>query len=782
MANRSLLLPISLLFACSGEKDRSKEGADATPSAAKRPSLVIATLDTTRADRIGAYGYAGAQTPTLDGLASGGARFEVSYATVPLTTPSHSSMFTGTYPTRHGVRNNGDAILSDDATTLAELLQKAGWKTGASVSAFVTTRVWNLDQGFDAYSDQIHSSSVPQNRWGQERPANEVVDDALSWLAGVASDEPFFLWVHFYDAHHPYRPPSPFNELLPGRPYDGEIAFMDSEMGRLKSAIDARNQKDGVAWIAVGDHGEALNGEHGEFTHGTFLFDPTMRIPFIVRPADPLAAPVAVRDATVSNVDVMPTALGLLGQPIPADLDGVDLSGASRGGKVERGGVYMESQSVAQRFGYHPEIAVAEGPLKLMDTPNPRLFDIQADPNEENNLAASRPDDVARLKKITEAVNARSVKHEGGAAMSPEVLEQLAALGYVNAGGDLSGEGSTIDAKDKLETIRGLDKARVLGRAPDGAEEAVALYKEILAKEPQIVEARLGLAQLLQRMQRLPEAEQVLRDALAQSGSSTVLHQNLAIVLARQTRFDEALREAEAVLVLVPGDESALQLKVRILGQLGRDQEAFTAALAAYEKNPASGGLQAMLGLAYARQGDPEKAGPLLQKSLEDGVPRPGVHEVLGRMAASVGDTERAIVHLRTEADIFGASPRARRMLGGLYMRAKRWDDAANEYRSLCETGPENPMLRRAWAQAVFNTGDYTLARDVLEPALKAAPENAHIIMLQANIEAKIGDPTKGAELAQRARELYAVSQGDMPPEQGDLEGLMDPSQLPRGY
>ncbi len=776
MANPLLLISLPLLLACSGEKDKSTTATGSAKKQDKRPSLVIATLDTTRADRIGAYGYAGAQTRTLDGLAGAGARFQRAYATVPLTTPSHASMFTGLYPTRHGVRNNGDAILSEDATTLAELASAAGYKTGASVSAFVTTRVWNLDQGFEAYSDQIHTSENPQNRWGQERAAGEVVDDALRWLSEVKSSEPFLLWVHFYDAHHPYRPPSPFDELLPGRPYDGEIAYVDEQLGRLKAAIDARNQRDGVAWIAVGDHGEALNGEHGEFTHGTFLFDPTMRIPFIVRPAEPLAAPVAVNDVAVSNVDVMPTALGLLGLPIPADLDGVDLSVATREGIQARPGVYMESYSVAQRFGYHPEVAVAEGTLKLMDTPSPRLFDLATDPEEATNLVASRADDVARLKKVTEAVNAKAVQSQEAQAMSPEILEQLAALGYVNTGGDLSGESSTIDAKDRLETIRGLDQARVLGRAPETSEESVALYRKILEAEPQIVEARLGLAQILQRQMKMTEAEEVLREALAQNGSSTVLHQNLAITLARQGKIDEALREAEAVLVLVPGDESALQMKVRFLSQLGRDQEALELARTAHEKNPTSMGLKAMLGLAYARQGEIEKAAPLLQESLSDHVPRPGVHEVLGRLAASRGDTAGAIAHLRTELETFGSGPKTRRMLGGLYMRAKRWDDAADEYRMLSEQSPEISMLRRAWAQAVFNTGDYTLARDVLAPALAADPENAHILLLQANIEAKVGDPEKGAALAAKAKELYALSKGDPLPEQEDLNNLLGPT------
>lgn len=778
MANPLRTLLLLLAPACTGENHPTAKAPAEAPQDGRpetRPSLVIATLDTMRADRVGAYGYANARTPTLDGLATRGARFTRAYATVPLTTPSHSSMFTGLYPTRHGVRNNGDAILRDDATTLAEVLKEAGYKTGASVSAFVTTRVWNLDQGFDSYSDRIHSGDNPQNRWGQERQADEVVNDALAWLEQVQADEPFFLWVHFYDAHHPYRPPARMAELLPNRPYDGEIAFVDEQIGRLKAAIEAREQKDGVAWIAVGDHGEALNGEHGEFTHGTFVYDATMRIPFLVQPAKPLTSGVPVDDVAVSNVDVMPTALGLLGLPVPQDLDGADLSAWTRGETAAREGVYMESYSVAQRFGYHPEIAVAEGALKLMDTPNPRLFDLAADPKEEQNLVASRPDDVARLRKITEAVKARAVATGQSQAMAPEVLEQLAALGYVNAGTSLNGEDSAIDAKDRLETIRGLEKARVLGRSRETAEEAVALYRQILEAEPQIVEARLGLAQTLERLGRKEETEAVLREALARDASSTILHQNLAVTLARQGRFEEALNEAEAVLALVPGEETALQLKARFLGALGREHEALELAMASLEKNPASPGLQALAGMALARLGEMERAMPYLRDSLSDGVPRPGVHEVLGRLAAAAGDTDAAINHMRAELDAFPTSPRTRRVLSSLYMRARRWDEAADEYRTQVEARPKDVMLRRAYAQAVFNTGDYALSKEILAPALAEGSDNPHVLLLAANLEAKLGDRARAEEMAARAKELYALSKGDLPPEEQDLQDLLAP-------
>ena len=789
ITSRVLLLLIPATLACSGEPaSKTPAPGDAAPATTKgRPSLVIATLDTTRADRIGAYGYSRAYTPHLDAIAAAGARFDRAYAVVPLTTPAHASMFTGVYPPRHGIHTNGDAFLHDDATTLAEVLEGKGYRTGASVSAFVTTQVWNLDQGFQVYYDTIKPGNDIRNRWQQERPADEVVEDALTWLDTVKPDEPFFLWVHFYDPHAPYRPPGRWASELEGRPYDGEIAFVDEQIGRLQKAIELRQQKDGVAWIAVADHGEALRDEHGEVSHGTFLYNETTHIPFLVQPPTPLTEGRAVATPTVSNVDVMPTALGLLGLTAPPDLDGVDLSPLVRGEPLARPGVYMEAYTVTQRFGYAPELAAAEGPLKLMDTPNPRLFDVVADPGEVNNLAKDRAADVARLKEVVAAVQARAVNQEGASNLSPEVIEQLAALGYVGAGSSLTPTDATVDAKDKLDTLHSLEKARSLGREEATVEQAIAIYQKILATEPQISEARMGLGQLYERNGRAKEAEKVYRDALAVEPGSTVLHQNLAANLARQGRPAEALVEVDAVLALVPRDESARTLKMRLLGSMARDREALDLARGWLAEDPDDASMQAAAGMAYARLGDNASARPLLEAALADPMPRQMVAESLAQMAATAEDYATAAELFKTELDYFPQNPRARRALGMMYMRLERWDEAEAEYRFLAENFPEDWDLRRSWAQAVFNTGDYKLSQEVLAPALKARPEDPMILLLQANILAKIGDRSEAEKVYQKAKAL-AQKRRTAPGDPGAMGApppgsmMAPPTRRPKGY
>lgn len=739
----------------------SEPAAPVAPAAptGPRPSLVLLTLDTTRADHIGAYGHSLAETPTIDGFAREGLLFSRAYSVIPLTTPAHSSMMSGLYPTRHGIHNNGDAILPDEVVTLAELLKERQYSTAASVSAFVTTRIWNIDQGFDAYFDEVKMDQDrrARGRWARERRAAEVVDDLIAWVNAQPAGQPIFIWGHFYDPHDPYEPPGDWKQRFEQRPYDGEIAYMDAQIARLKAAVDARSTPDGTAWILVADHGEALAREHGELTHGMYVFDPTMRIPFIVRPPTPLAAPVVERQETVSNVDVMPTALGLLGVPVPADLDGKDLSGFLRGAGGDRPPVYMEAEAPRQRFGFAPEHAIADGPLKLIDTPNPRLFDVDADPKEEKNLVAERAADVARLRAINAEVQGRRINGTGADA-SPEVVAQLQALGYMSGSAEPQDPNTPLlDAKDQTAIIEGLEQARMMaarGR-PALAEKK---YSEVLATHPQIGEARLGLARALSQQRKLPEAEKVLRLALEREPASTVTKGALASNLAQQGRMDEALALCETVLQQVPGDDVARNQVLELLVGMGRPEEAIQRATAWRLDDPKNLTYEAWIGLALFGLRRYPEAVPHLQASLADGMPRRGVHHSLAVLAYSENRSEDALKHLEIESGDFPDDRRVRNDLAHLLLRMQRWDEAVAELSTLAAMMPKAVEVRRLWAQAVFNTGDYPAARDVLAPALKASPDDPEVLLLHANILQKLGQADEAKLVFERAKKLHKAA------------------------
>jgi choline-sulfatase len=741
----SVLAALSLA-ACDSAPDQPPTPAAPAP---RGPSVVLVTLDTTRADHLGCYGHESAQTPVLDAMAAAGWRFDSAYTSVPLTTPAHATILSGLYPTRHGIHTNGDAVLPESVSTLAERLAMVGYRTAAAVSAFTTTRIWNFDQGFEQYFDEVEQAHAG-GRWARERPAAGVVDDALGWL-GQVEDEPFFLWAHFFDPHDPYRPPEPFATEFADAPYDGEIAYMDQQLGRLVEAVEARGEP--VIWVIVGDHGEALSLEHGERTHGLFLFDPTTRVPLIVKPAEPLAQGLVVAD-TVSTADLLPTVMGMVGLGVPTDLDGRDLGPLFRQEPLDHPGAYMESYTALARFGYHPELAWAGGGHKLMATPSPRLFDLSTDPGEASNLLPQQRAVADGLQVPLDAVRAQSVAGEA-VGPAPEIAEQLAALGYMDGGFELDPDAMpTVDAKDRLDVITELERLRMMAIDPARAREVVQAYKKIRAKEPNLVEANLGLSRALGRLDRRKEALAVLEEAVQRQPESAVLKANLANLLAASGRHADGLALMESILAAVPRDDIARTGVLRMLTDLDREPEALARGQAWLEESPGDAAIQAHVGVLLVRLSLPAEAEALLLASLEDGVPRELVHRSLAAVYLDRGEHSKAITHLKAELSHFPGQTDARVLLAELLGRMGAWDETAAEYAFLCELSNPKAMWRHNQAQAVFNTGDIERAEEILAPLLTQEPVLPEALLLQANILAKQGKRDEGQVLFERAQAL----------------------------
>ena len=311
-------------------------------------NILLITLDTTRADRLGCYGHAAASTPALDQLAAGGTCFDSAFAQIPLTLPSHASLLTGMHPAELGILDNGRAALPDDVETLAETCRDRGYRTAAFLAASVLDGRFGLSAGFDVYDDELPAPPGGVIEFDQERPANVVCDRALAWLAGN-TDSPFFCWVHFFDPHGPYEPPEPFRSRL-ADPYDGEVAFADTQVGRLMSWLQAHELADRTLVVVASDHGEGL-GEHGESAHGVFLYDSTIRVPLILSMPTRIAAGRRVT-AVVSLVDILPTLLELLGWPVPGAVSGTSFAGALHGNRLPPQSSYARSDYALDHFGW----------------------------------------------------------------------------------------------------------------------------------------------------------------------------------------------------------------------------------------------------------------------------------------------------------------------------------------------------------------------------------------------------------------------------------------------
>jgi len=407
-------------------------------------NVLVVTLDTTRADRLGAYGFADAGTPTLDRLARQGTLFEQAETVAPLTLPAHCSLFTGRYPFQHSVHENGVPLPSTERT-LAQILQARGYRTAAFTAAYVLDARWGLSRGFDRY-DGVPPSVDEPGRRRNRRPANDVVDAALAWL-DTARGSPFFAWLHLYDAHAPYdtsdrtRPPG----------YQAAIGFMDAQLDRVIGFLDAHHLRDRTVIVVAGDHGESL-GDHGERTHGFFVYESVTRVPLIV-----VAPPAATQGRRIADavrtVDVLPTLLDLLQIPPPVSLAGASLvsrmTGAARGPLRD---AYIETMFPRDRFGWSELRAIRSGRFKAIAAPRPELYDLEVDPSESVNIYDTRP---AAAEPLFANLRALDPIPDAGASrpsLDRDAAERLSALGYVGRSGVVDAPTGTplADPKDKL--------------------------------------------------------------------------------------------------------------------------------------------------------------------------------------------------------------------------------------------------------------------------------------------------------------------------------------------
>jgi len=443
-------------------------GCSTPPEIEPAQHLLLITLDTTRFDRLGCYGKSGAGTPRIDALAASGLRFERAYATSPLTLPSHISILTGLNPPRSGIRMNGDTTLATGAQTLAERLAVEGFYTAAAVGGAPLSSAYPASRGFVSFDDRF---TDPRNAEGLERDAGLVVRSALEQLK-QRGERRAFIWVHFFDPHAPYEPPSPYRERFADDPYQGEIARVDAAIAELLAGVEATLPRDELLIAVVADHGESL-GDHGEPTHGFFIYDPTTRVPMILAGAGgvPQGGVVA---SPVSTVDLVPTVLDLLGLEAPADLDGqrLDLSGTD----LRDEPIYLETELPARQYGWSGLRGAVDGWNKYIDAPRAELYDLKRDPDESFNELQHRPALAGELQLWLDEIGGAEI----APARAPRPDPRLLSLGYVGTGASKQSDRS--DPKDRLETYVRFQQA---GRALElgHPDEALPLLDALLAQE-----------------------------------------------------------------------------------------------------------------------------------------------------------------------------------------------------------------------------------------------------------------------------------------------------------
>ena len=531
------------------------------PGAAAGYDVLLVTLDTTRADRLGCYGHPTAVTPTLDGLARRGALFENAATVAPLTAPAHASILTGLYPPRHGLRANGPYRLEASHETLAETLGRAGYDTAAFVSSFVLDHRFGFAQGFSTYDDQVAPKSSLAMESIMERDARGVTDAAIGWLGARPAGRRWFAWVHYFDPHVPYAAPAEFASRFPDSPYDAELAYMDAQLGRLIAALDAAGRSERTLVVVVADHGEAL-GQHGELSHGYFVYDEVVRVPLILSASSLFPRPRVVRDVPVSVVDVAPTIVDLLGLEPLAGADGVSLTSLATG---ERDAVYVESLSPYLEHGWAPLFALRGASLKYIEAPRRELYDLSVDPGETDNRIESDEHGPAREALARELaallLTFPSLDEVAGQALAldEETRARLAALGYAGTTMAPPVGAELADPKDMLAAY---DRFQQASFAADTGRfaEALPVLRELAQQSPGNRAAWNKLAEAYALTGRPAEAEAILRKVLSMQLDPDGL-MLLAQILITQRRLDEVEPLVAQALGIDPDFGSAIVVR-----------------------------------------------------------------------------------------------------------------------------------------------------------------------------------------------------------------------------
>jgi arylsulfatase A-like enzyme/Tfp pilus assembly protein PilF len=712
-----MALSLLVLGGC-GEHDGGNGAA--RPDA---PNVLLVTLDTTRADRVGCYGYSAAMTPTLDKLAADGVRFEHAYCQVPLTLPSHTTILTGLNPPTTGLHVNAAGALSEEVPTLAERFQARGYRTGAFIAAWVLHSRYGLSRGFERY-DEAFGDAGDAGVGPTERRADAVCDAVIAWL-NEAPQAPFFAWVHFFDPHAPYDPPPGFHER-PADPYDGEIAFMDAQFQRLVDWLDSHGARDKTLIVAVGDHGEAF-GEHGELGHGTLLYESTVRVPLIFGWPGKLPAGAIAR-SSARLVDLAPTILDLLDcAPLP-DAQGESLRGALTSANDTWRPVYCETDYPLIGFGWAPLRSYATREWKYIEAPRPELYDWVNDPTEATNVIDEHPEVAATLKGELAALLARMPHREAVTLkLDDDALRSLESLGYVggSVGDEVDRNVERKDPKDMTVVVRGLMRAK--GLAVDGRhEEAIRALEPLAALSPESDELFGALAHAYLKLGRYSEAEKAYRASLRSVPTNVRRLCHLGDAIAAQNRPEEARKCYEEAVAADERYTPALSRLGRYHFQrkeLGRAEAYFERCLALAPSSPSA---LANMGHVRLNTGDAKEAVALFRRALAQDPGHVPAHEGLWQALNASRQRLPAIEALRRACRAMPSKLSLRRHLAGLLattpqlgLAAKR--EALELAKRVAQARPNAPENLDVLGLAFAVNGDFSRARQAARNALALA-------------------------------------------------------------
>lgn len=695
----------------------------------KKANVILITLDTLRADFVSAYETGNAETPNIDNLAAQGVLFEMCIAQTPLTLPSHTSILSGTYPLHHQVRDNGGFQVPETLEMISEVLKKKGFRTSAFIASYVLHSKWGINQGFDTYSDDFDLSKYDKISLGNvQKPAEEVLDNARQWLIENKTTR-FFTWIHLYDPHTPYDPPSPFKEKYPKRPYRGEVEYMDAQLGLFFQFLEEQGIADNTLIILAADHGEGL-GQHEEMTHGFFIYETTVRVPLIIKA--PFHFPVQRIKTIVELVDLAPTILEALDIPIPSSYQGESLLGLMMQNQPRhKNTAYTESYYPRFHFGWSELKAIYyQNHWKYIQAPKNELYNLATDKNENQNLALKKSylskKAQERLLHFTQEQSLHALKPGQEKNLDKEALEKLAALGYLTTVVDTPRKENRPDPKGKVKIFNQLSQAQDL-MVKNDYDSAIQTLENVLASEPHLVDGILQLGNAYTRKQMYDRALACFYRVLEQKPDYQAAMINVINSLLRLEKYQEGIQETQRFLKIFPHDTTLLDelgTLYYLTGEYDKALHVFQHSLDIEKTNPNA--LNRMAGV-YIIKKDYTRAEELLKKAHTINPALRKLYFHLAQVDEGRGNIQQAIAHYKKELENYPSDYKSAYNLAEELRKQQQFDEAVTYYRQAMTNNP-------AFNIPYFMIAKYHLDRsenldeavDLCQKGIAIKPENKY--------------------------------------------------------
>ena len=671
----AVILAAALLSACGGSAPARRDASQ---------NVLLITIDTLRADAIGASGNRSVSTPWIDRLAAGGVRFTAAHASTVVTLPSHANILSGVYPFRHGVRENAGFRFPAHVDTLATILKARGYRTAAFVSAFPLDARFGLTRGFDVYDDRFPKGEANVAFRVPERRGADTVAAALKWIADVPAANRWFVWLHLYEPHFPYTPPEPYASRYRDAPYLGEVSATDAALGPLlQPIVDGQGTRPTLV-VLTGDHGESL-GEHGEMTHGLFAYEGTLHVPLVIYQPRLFRSLVVVEP--VRHVDILPTVLDAIGAPLPTALDGRSLLALAAGGAAAPAATYFESLSASINRGWAPLYGVSRGSLKYIDLPIPELYDLAVDATESHDLAPSRPGDVRELQRLLAALRAED-RPAVPARENADTREQLRSLGYL--AGTAAAKTHYTEADDPkrlIEIDREIDD--VVSRYQRGdLRGAIALGERVVQQRPDMPLSLVHLAFLYNEAGAHVRAVAAIRRALDLNPAAQDVAALAGAYLTEAGLPDEAITRLAPYVREAQPDADVLIAYGVALASVRRTREALDIFARARALDPGNGLPLVDAATVYLMTGDRERASAAFADALSVDPTLARAHNGLGVIAAERKDYQAALDHWQRAAALDPRDYQTLFNLGDLLIRLGRPSEARRYWERYLATAP----------------------------------------------------------------------------------------------